>query len=210
MHNRTDTDLLRSHADGDSEAFGHLYTRHRDRLHRVASRIAGHDAEDALHDGMMRAYQHAGGFRGQSAVATWLHRIVVNAALDIVRRRPLVAEPDETAPSTEPQLSDWRHDVRRAGRVLTREQRQAILLMDVYGYPLHEASGILGVPPGTVKSRAARGRARLATRLAVLLCGGGPASEAVAWRVRRWPCDGGRDGTPRSQNALRGPVRCWS
>ncbi len=166
MHKRTDADLLRRHAEGDSEAFGYLYARHRDRLHRVASRIAGDDAEDALHDGMMRAYRHAGRFRGQSAVATWLHRIVVNAAVDIVRRRPPVAEPDEGIPCTAPQLSDWRQDLRRAGAVLTREQRQAILLTDVYGYPLLEASRILGVPAGTVKSRAARGRARLAARLA--------------------------------------------
>jgi RNA polymerase sigma-70 factor, ECF subfamily len=166
MHTRTDADLLRIHAEGDSEAFSYLYMRHRDRLHRVASRIAGDDAEDALHDAMMRAYQHAARFRGQSAVATWLHRIVVNAALDTVRRRPPVAEPDETIPCPAPQMSDWRHDMRRAGRALSREQRQAILLIDVYGYPPHEASGILGVPPGTVKSRAARGRARLAARLA--------------------------------------------
>lgn len=165
MHQRTDADLLRIHAEGDSEAFGYLYLRHRDRLHRVASRIAGHDAEDALHDGMMRAYQHAARFRGQSAVGSWLHRIVVNAALDIVRRRPQVAEPDETIPSTAPDLSDCQQDMRRAGKVLTRDQQRAILLVDVYGFPLREAARILGVPSGTVKSRAARGRARLATRL---------------------------------------------
>jgi RNA polymerase sigma-70 factor, ECF subfamily len=166
MHMRTDADLLRRHAEGDSEAFGYLYLRHRDRLHRVASRIVGDDAEDALHDGMMRAYRHAAGFRGQSAVASWLHRIVVNAALDIARRRPMVAEPDETMPGTAADRSDWQQDLRRAGRMLSRDQRRAILLVDVYGYPHREAAVILGVPAGTVKSRAARGRALLAARLA--------------------------------------------
>ncbi len=166
MHTPTDNDLLRMHAEGDSEAFGYLYRRHRDRLHRVASRVVGDDAEDALHDGMMRAYKHAAGFRGQSAVASWLHRIVVNAALDIARRRPLVAEPDEAIPSTAPEQSDSLQDIRRAGRALSRDQKRAILLVDVYGYSLRDAAVILGVPAGTVKSRAARGRARMAARLA--------------------------------------------
>jgi RNA polymerase sigma-70 factor (ECF subfamily) len=167
MHKRTDADLLRMHAEGNSEAFGHLYARHRDRLRRVANLVAGDEAEDALHDGMVRAYRHAAHFRGQSAVVTWLHRIVVNAALDITRRRPSVAEPDDTMPSPEPHQPELRHDIRRAGRALNRDQKRAVLLVDVYGYSLDEASRILGVPAGTVKSRAARGRARLAARLAV-------------------------------------------
>ena len=166
MHSPSDADLLRMHADGDSDAFGHLYARHRERLHRVAWRIVGDEAEDALQDAMISAFRHAGRFRGHSAVSTWLHQIVVNAARDLARRKPLVAEADETMPSTVPPRSDNQQVMRWAGTVLSRGQQQAILLIDIYGYSSREAGQVLDVSPATVKSRAARGRARLAARLA--------------------------------------------
>src|SRR5580658_5624942 len=85
----SDTDLLRRHAAGDSEAFGELFRRHRDRLWAVALRTVcdPEEAADALQDAMVSAFRRAGDFRGDSAVTTWLHRIVVNASLDLLRRR---------------------------------------------------------------------------------------------------------------------------
>ena len=73
---------------GDPDAFGTLFARHRDRLWAVAVRTLGDpdDAADALQDAMISAFRRAGGFRGDSAVTTWLHRIVVNACLDRLRR----------------------------------------------------------------------------------------------------------------------------
>jgi len=84
---RTDTELLRAHVDGDSEAFGELFGRHRDRLWAVAMRTMGNpeDAADGLQDGMIAAFRRAGSFRGEAAVTTWLHRVVVNACLDRLR-----------------------------------------------------------------------------------------------------------------------------
>jgi len=75
--------------DGDSDAFGILFSRHRERLWAVAVRTLGDpdDAGDALQDAMISAFRRAGSFRGDSAVTTWLHRIVVNACLDLLRRR---------------------------------------------------------------------------------------------------------------------------
>lgn len=107
----------------DRDAFGQLYARHRERLQAVARRIVGDEAEDALQDAMIKAYRHARAFRGHSAVSTWLHRIVVNAALDCARRRPLVLEPDETMPGLEPHRSDDQQDIRRAGKVLNLGQQ---------------------------------------------------------------------------------------
>ena len=85
----TDADLLKAHVDGDPNAFGILFSRHRDRLWAVALRTAGgpDDAADALQDAMVSAFRRAGSFRGEAAVTTWLHRIVVNACLDQHRRR---------------------------------------------------------------------------------------------------------------------------
>ena len=83
----TDAELLAAHVAGDAEAFGQLFTRHRNRLWAVALRTMGdpHDAADGLQDGMVAAYRRADTFRGEAAVTTWLHRVVVNACLDRLR-----------------------------------------------------------------------------------------------------------------------------
>jgi hypothetical protein len=78
----SDTDLLRLHVAGDPDAFGMLFLRHKDRLWAVALRTAAdpEDAADALQEAMVSAFRRASDFRGDSAVTTWLHRIVVNAS----------------------------------------------------------------------------------------------------------------------------------
>ncbi|GIJ79496.1 RNA polymerase sigma-70 factor, ECF subfamily [Micromonospora phaseoli] len=188
----SDLDLLRAHAAGDRDAFGELFHRHRDRLWAVALRTIGdrEEAADALQDAMLSAHRAAGRFRGDSAVTTWLHRIVVNACLDRIRRRqahPTVPLPDgirgpEDGSGTggiEPAAPVRDHDtamvVRDALATLPLEQRAALVLVDVQGYPVAEVARILGVAEGTVKSRCARGRARLALVLGHLRPGGGPA-----------------------------------
>jgi RNA polymerase sigma factor (sigma-70 family) len=181
---RSDTELLRAHAAGDPEAFAELFRRHRDRLWAVALRTIGdrEEAADALQDALLSAHRAAPGFRGDSAVTTWLHRIVVNACLDRVRRRQthltvplpdgsgqdagrrtLSAEPAALTPDQDTALV-----VRQALATLPPEQRAALVLVDVQGYPIAEVAAILGVAEGTVKSRCARGRARLAGLLADL------------------------------------------
>src|SRR3954464_13844875 len=84
-----DRELLARHAAGDREAFGELFRRHRDRLWAVALRTLGdpEEAADALQDACLSAFRAAGRFRGDAAVTTWLHRIVVNACLDRIRRK---------------------------------------------------------------------------------------------------------------------------
>ncbi len=84
---RPDADLLAAHVAGDPDAFATLFTRHRDRLWAVALRTMGnpHDAADGLQDGLVAAYRRADSFRGDAAVTTWLHRVVVNACLDRLR-----------------------------------------------------------------------------------------------------------------------------
>src|SRR3954471_11420069 len=84
-----DRTLLARHLSGDAGAFGLLVERHRDRLWRVALRTLGNpeDAADAVQDALLSAYRAAASYRGDAAVTTWLHRIVVNACLDLARRR---------------------------------------------------------------------------------------------------------------------------
>ena len=177
----SDAILLRRHAAGDTDAFGVLFRRHKDRLWAVALRIAcdPDDAADALQEAMISAFRRAGDFRGESAVTTWLHRIVVNASLDLLRRRSARSvgwsgDPDdlpvpESPPGVDSAASiDSRLDVDAALRTLPPPQRAALVLVDMLGYSVADTSAILGVSEGTVKSRCARGRAKLLPYLAHL------------------------------------------
>jgi RNA polymerase sigma-70 factor, ECF subfamily len=170
----SDGTLLRRHADGDPDAFGLLFKRHSGRLWAVALRIAcdPDDAADALQEAMISAFRRAADFRGESAVTTWLHRIVVNASLDLLRRRSARSvswsgDPDELpVPETRHGVDsaagiDSRLDVDAALRVLPPPQRAALVLVDMLGYSVSDAAEVLGVSEGTVKSRCARGRAKL-------------------------------------------------
>jgi RNA polymerase sigma-70 factor (ECF subfamily) len=162
----SDADLVRLHADGNNEALGVLCDRHGTRLRTAAARIAGQDADDAVQDGCLKAFRRADTFRGDSAVTTWLHRIVTNAALDIRRRNPLVAEPaGEPSSGSETGQADTRIDLWKQWSRISTDQQAVLLLVDIMGYPFVEAARILGVPEGTLKSRAARARAALAGKL---------------------------------------------
>ena len=185
----TDEELLRQHVAGDPEAFGELFLRHKDRLWAIALRTLSdpEDAADALQDAMISAFRRADSFRGDSAVTTWLHRIVVNACLDKMRRRsarPEVSGGDERLldslggdPDADPAAgSDVSLEVMSALRQLPRDQQVALVLVDMLDYPVAEAARLLGVAEGTVKSRCARGRARLLPKLAHLRQAGTPGS----------------------------------
>ena len=170
-----DEELLARHVAGDGDAFGELVRRHRDRLWAVALRTLGNpeDAADALQDAFVSAYRRAETYRGDAQVTTWLHRIVVNACLDRMRRaaaRPVSPLPAEgSAEPADPRDriadSDTSRDVAAALAALAADQRAAVVLVDVQGYSVADAARILDVPEGTVKSRCARGRARLAVSL---------------------------------------------
>ena len=186
----SDSELLALHVEGDAEAFGELFGRHRDRLWAVALRTMGNpeDAADGLQEGMIAAFRRAGSFRGDAAVTTWLHRVVVNACLDRLRamkvrrtdalpddledradRGSLVSATDAELDPAELTVADERRRmVLDALNTLAPDQRAALVLVDMEGYSVAEASQMLGVAEGTVKSRCFRGRAKLAPLLGVL------------------------------------------
>ncbi|MGP3753677.1 RNA polymerase sigma factor SigM [Streptomyces sp. IBSNAI001] len=179
----SDQDLLTQHVAGEPDAFGELVRRHRDRLWAVALRTLGdrEEAADAVQDALVSAFRAAHTFRGQSAVTTWLHRITVNACLDRARkaasrktapvddaeRLDQLMEPHESAEAPA-ERQDLHRELLAALATLPAEQRAALVLVDMQAYPVAEAARILDVPTGTVKSRCARGRARLLPLLAHL------------------------------------------
>lgn len=195
--NEADADLLAAHVAGDADAFGLLFARHRDRLWAVALRTCGNPemAADGLQDALVAAFRRAGSFRGEAAVTTWLHRIVVNACLDrlraarVRRAEPLPDEPGALEalagrPTVTAAIDPERQAIEgeRRARVLaalgslTPEQRAAVVLVDMEGYSVAEVAAMLDCAEGTVKSRCSRGRARLAPLLADLMSAPGDAA----------------------------------
>jgi RNA polymerase sigma-70 factor, ECF subfamily len=167
-----DRSLLAAHCAGDPDAFATIVRRHRDRLWAVAIRTLSdrEEAADALQDALISAFRNADRFRGESEVSTWMHRIVVNACLDRIRRR--TARPTVSLDGREIRARHDDHaaavtriDVHTALARLPEPQRIALVLVDLEGLPVAEAAALLGVAEGTIKSRCARGRTALAVAL---------------------------------------------
>lgn len=222
--NTNDQDLLAQHVAGEPNAFGELVRRHRDRLWAVALRTLGdrEEAADAVQDALVSAFRAAHTFRGQSAVTTWLHRITVNACLDRARksasrktapvddadRLDQLLEPHESAEAPA-ERQDLHRELLAALATLPAEQRAALVLVDMQAYPVAEAARILDVPTGTVKSRCARGRARLLPLLTHLREDGVGGTRHTGERNRTHgtsvpPASGPRDAEASDPAAVKG------
>jgi len=198
--------LIHAHAAGDPSAFTELVHRHRDRMWAVALRTTRdpEEAADALQDAFLSAHRSAAGFRADSAVTTWLHRIVVNACLDRVRRRqarPTVPLPEDghgefAAPGDAMAEKDLNMVVQQALLQIPADQRAAVVAVDIEGYSVIDAARALGVAEGTIKSRCARGRSKLAVLLGHLRAEESQASSAT---------HGNRSGLPRVTQASTYP-----
>ncbi|NHN56211.1 RNA polymerase sigma factor SigM [Calidifontibacter sp. DB0510] len=167
---RDDRALMAAHVAGDPDAFGELFRRHKDRMWAVALRTCNDPelAADAVQDGFISAFRRAASYRGDAQVTTWLHRIVVNACLDRLRRvRPTSELPEyDLADRHDHHASTVvRLDVQEALSKIPKAQRLALTLVDMEGLSVAEAATTLEVAEGTIKSRCARGRAALAELL---------------------------------------------
>ncbi len=209
---RDDRALVAAHVAGDPEAFTVLVRRHRDRLWAVALRTMRdrEEAADALQDALLSAYRNAASYRGDAAVTTWLHRVVVNACVDRMRRRaarPAVPLGDTDVPGRVDDHSalERRLDLQAALAQLPEPQRLAIVLVDLQEMSVAEAAQYLDVAEGTVKSRCSRGRLALAR---LLLVAGTEQAHAgnlpVMPRVAPADPPGGRRAAPGSRRQARG------
>jgi RNA polymerase sigma-70 factor (ECF subfamily) len=169
-----DDALARRAADGDRDALDKLLRNHTGLVHGVCRRILGDpdDARDATQEALFAIARKIGSFDGRAKFSTWAYRVATNAALDEARRRARRPLPAETLPeqtrthgaATEAGIAD-RLDVDAALAQLTPEYRAAVALRDLVGMDYAEISEVLGIPPGTVRSRISRGRAALADLL---------------------------------------------
>lgn len=157
---------------GDSSAFSALVRLHQRRAYAVARGVVGthEDAEDAVQEAFLHAYRALDRFRPDQAFGAWLHRIVVNASLDLTRRRKVRAaeELPETvaAPFRDAaEGADLRGRLKQALTRLTERQRAVIVLHDVEGYKHAEIGQMLDIPEGTARSDLHHARAALRRHL---------------------------------------------
>lgn len=158
--------------DGDRRALEVLLHRHADLVHAVCRRIVldPDDALDATQEALVSIARSIGRFDGRARFTTWCYRIATNAALDEVRRarrRPVPVEspPGRLAAPDPVSAVDDRVALDAALAELPPDFRAAVVLRDLCDLDYAEIARVLGIPPGTVRSRIARGRAALAVAL---------------------------------------------
>jgi RNA polymerase sigma-70 factor (ECF subfamily) len=168
----SDADLLGRVAAGDRTAFRALHARYQGPVHGFASRILGAPdrSDEVANDVMLAVWRGAARFEGRSKPSTWIFGIAYRIALKARRRRgrevvaEAMAEPvDETTPA--PDTALFHGQVRGALAELPIELRAVMVLTYYYGRSVTEVAELIGVPPGTVKSRMHTARRRLRGRL---------------------------------------------
>jgi RNA polymerase sigma-70 factor (ECF subfamily) len=171
--------LVQSSRRGDLDAFNTLVQVHQRQVYNLCLRMLGSAAaEDAAQETFITAYRRLGSFRGGSFRA-WLLRIAANACCDELRRHQCGCRPaasleaaleagsraDVPSPLANPEEETLRRELARHLQqglaTLPAEQRLAIILRDIHGLSYEELTEALGCSLGTVKSRIARGRARM-------------------------------------------------
>ncbi len=158
---------------GDRAALDALLRRHYDRLYGLCRRVTGNDADaqDACQEALMAIVRGLAGFDGRSTFATWAYRVATNACLDELRRRGRRPVPvDEIAErathdGADDRLAD-RMLIDAALAELPEDFRACVALRDLCDLDYAQIAEALDIPPGTVRSRIARGRAALADQLA--------------------------------------------
>jgi len=165
-------DWVRAAAGGDASAFERLYRSHVKRVYAVVWRLVGGvhaRAEELTQEAFIKAWQALPGFRGDSAFATWLHRLAVNVALmDLRARRGAEDREDDDAAldqlpadTAARQRSELRMDLEQAVSRLPPRARAVLILHDIEGWKHEEISLELGMAAGTSKAQLHRARGLL-------------------------------------------------
>jgi RNA polymerase sigma-70 factor (ECF subfamily) len=161
---------------GDREALDALCSRHAPKVERLARHLLRdpEDARDAAQEALAKLCVRLRQFRGEAQFSTWLHRLVVNTCRDVGERQrtrthePLPEEIGadlEHDPARGVRISELRRELCDSLAGISPEQAQVIVLKDALGYTFEEIAAAAGMPVGTAKCHAHRGRNRLRERL---------------------------------------------
>jgi RNA polymerase sigma-70 factor (ECF subfamily) len=179
-------ELIRRAQVGDRAAFERLIRPEYDRLYAAACRLLRDrfGAEDAVQDTIIRCWRDLRGLREPERFSAWLHRLLVNACLDQLRRarrRPLVVSGDivEQSSGSDAYAGIDDHDaLEQAFLTLPMDQRVALVLTHYLGYSAPEAAAIVGVPTGTIYSRVHVASRAMRAVLAPAAAAGPPLTES--------------------------------
>lgn len=165
-------DLVFQAQQGDRNAFGEIVRRHYQGVVRVVYRMCGDTAlaEDATQEAFIRAWVNLPSFQPNAPLRSWLYRIAINAALDVLRRKPeesleenQVAMVTDQAAGPETALIEKEHValVQQAVKSLPEASRSVLVLREYGDLPYQEIASVLDIPVGTVMSRLNYARNRL-------------------------------------------------
>jgi RNA polymerase sigma-70 factor (ECF subfamily) len=152
--------------------YAQVVERHRRELHAHSRSIlrSPQDAEDALQDALLRAWRALPSFEGRSSLRSWLYRIVTNASLDEVKRRPALVSIDEEPPEVSAEAGpddriERREALERAlvmvRRVLPEREREVLIMREALGFSAKETANRLETTVAAVNSALQRARARI-------------------------------------------------
>jgi RNA polymerase sigma-70 factor (ECF subfamily) len=172
-------ELITRAQTGDRAAFAALVRSHQDEVYTLARRLVGdpHMAADVAQETLVRAWKALPSFRGEAQLSTWLHRITVNTAWTHKKRakRHTAVSLDEIADYAAPidredpefagEIGELRGRLRRALDRLPEQQRQVVVMKDVYGWSHGEIAKAMGISVTAAKVRLHRARAKLARDL---------------------------------------------
>jgi RNA polymerase sigma-70 factor (ECF subfamily) len=183
----SDEDLVRAGRAGDTEAFGEIVSRYKDRIYNLAYRMFGNreEAEDIAQETFLHIFRALGSFRVEERFSPWIYRIATNLCLDRLRKmKHAVASLDAPAgPEGDipQQVADWSHapekvyelsemraDTQEAINALPPKYKVVVVLRHLQDLSYDEIARVLGIPQGTVKTRLFRAREILRRRLGKL------------------------------------------
>ena len=161
-------ELVRRAQQGDVGAFEALYRTHAPAVYAVCRRMVGDEqrSRELVQDVFVRAWERLPSFRGESALATWLHRLSVNVVLGRLRNSKREesrwAEASDDALGRSPELdTDARLDLETALATLAPGARQVFVLHDMYGYSHDEIASLTGIASATARVQLWRARRAL-------------------------------------------------
>lgn len=179
---RTEEQVLVMRAQrGEQEAFRMLVERYQGLVFTLAKRMLDHpqDAEDVAQEAFLRAWKGLPNFRMDASFSTWLYRLTMNAATDLLRRRqkeqgdrsledgeaPVTVPDPGPTPEERAEAGQRREALQRGLMSLTENHRSILVLRELNGLSYEEIGSLLELTPGTVKSRIARARRELRQKL---------------------------------------------
>jgi RNA polymerase sigma-70 factor (ECF subfamily) len=172
----SDPILVKRAKDGDERALEALCERHAPRVEKLAAHLLRdpEDARDASQEALVKLCTRIKQFRGESQFSTWLHRLTANACSDVAtRQRARACEPlledrraaTDADPVREADRAELRSELNRCLGEIAPDQARVVVLKDALGLSFEEISVAAGLPVGTAKCYAHRGRNRLRDKL---------------------------------------------